>query len=82
MIPRKQLYSVPDLKGRGWTDTAIKKFLSSEPDDMRDNPRYSHAGAAMKMWLKIRVLRVEKTKRFVAWKQGRVAGARRPRTVR
>lgn len=67
---RDKLYSVPDLTARGWTSTAIKKFLPAEPDDTRDNPYYANAGAPMKFWLKSRVHRVEKTKRFLAWKRG------------
>ena len=68
---REKLYSVPDLKSRGWTDTSIKQFLP-EPDDTRPNPRFSHAGAPMKFWLKARVHRTEKTKRFLAWLEGSV----------
>jgi hypothetical protein len=63
-------YSVPDLKGRGWTDTAIRKFLPTVPDDTRPNPKYRNAGAPMKFWLCKRVHRVEKSKRFIAWAQG------------
>ena len=67
---RGRLYSAPDLRDRGWTTTAIKQFLPAEPDDTRDNPRYAHAGAPMKLWAKSRVHRVEKTKRFLSWKEG------------
>lgn len=73
---REKCYSVPDLKARGWTATAIRKFLPEEPDDTRENPHYSTAGAAMKLWLRTRVHRVEKTKLFLAWKEG-VGGRRR-----
>jgi hypothetical protein len=66
---RTLLFSIPELKTRGWTDTAIKRFLP-EPDDTRPNPRYSQAGAPMQFWLKSRVYRVEKTKRFLAWRAG------------
>jgi hypothetical protein len=69
VIPRDKLYSVPDLKDRGWTATAIKKFLPVQPDDTRDNPHYSRAGAAMKFWWRTRVHRAEKTKKFLAWRQ-------------
>jgi hypothetical protein len=69
---RKQLFSIPELKTRQWTDTAIKRFLP-EPDDTRPNPHYSRAGEPMKFWLKTRVQRVEKTKRFLEWKSGAVA---------
>lgn len=64
------LYSVPELKVRGWTDTAIKRFLPDEPDDTRDNPKYPNAGAPMKLWLRSRVHRVERTKGFLAWREG------------
>ena len=66
---RKRLFGLSELKERGWTDTAIKKFLPA-PDDTRPNPRYSRAGAPMKFWTKTRISRVEKTKRFLAWKEG------------
>jgi hypothetical protein len=65
-----RLYSVPELKARGWTDTAIKRFLPGEPDGTRDNPRYPNAGAAMKLWMRSRVHRVERTKGFLAWREG------------
>lgn len=67
---REQLYSVPDIKNRGWTDTAIKKFLPAQPDDTRPNPYYSRAGAPMKFWLVRRVHRAEKTKKFTTWRAG------------
>jgi len=69
-MSRDQLYSVADLKGRGWTETAIKKFLPVEPDDTRPNPHYANAGAPMRFWLKRRVHRAEKTKTFHSWKNG------------
>src|SRR5690348_10950004 len=73
---RDKLYSVPDLKDRGWTAAAIKNFLPAAPDDTRDNPRYARAGAPMKLWLKSRVHRVEKTERFQSWKKGAEARKR------
>jgi hypothetical protein len=69
-MARDKLYSVPELKDRGWTTTAIKKFLPAEPDDTRDNPHYARAGAPMKLWLKSRVHRVERTKKFRSWQDG------------
>ena len=66
----KKLYGVPQLKERGWTDTAIRRFLPDEPDERRDNPHYRRAGAPMKFWLQARVHRVEKTKRFLQWREG------------
>ena len=68
-MDRKLLFSISELKERGWTTTAITKYLP-EPDDTRPNPHYSQAGAPMKFWLKSRVYRVEKTKRFLAWRAG------------
>lgn len=73
-FPREQLYSVPDLKLRGWTKTAIERFMSKH-DDERDNPHYSRAGAPMKFYLRTRVHRIETTKKFLTWKQG--SGSRR-----
>ena len=69
-MDRDKLYTVPDLKDRGWSASAIKLLLPVEPDDTRDNPRYARAGAPMKLWLKTRVHRVEMTKRFQSWKEG------------
>lgn len=69
-MDRDKFYSVPNLKDRGWTATAIKNFLPAEPDDTRDNPRYANAGAPMKLWFRTRVHRVEKAKRFLSWKEG------------
>jgi hypothetical protein len=69
-MDRDKLYSVQSLKDRGWTDTAIKRFLPEKPDDTRDNPHFAWAGAPMKFWTVRRVHRVEKTKRFLAWKAG------------
>lgn len=66
----QEYFSVPDLKKRGWTDTAIKKFLPNAPDDTRPNPHYRQAGAPMKFWLKNRVTRVKKTKTFLTWREG------------
>jgi len=84
MYDREKLYSVSDLKERGWTETAIKRFLPA-PDDTRPNPHYSRAGAPMKFWLKSRIHRIEKTKRFLAWQaktEKRKAAARSAVTTR
>ena len=61
---REKLYSRPDLKARGWTDTLIDRHLP-EPDDYRDNPHYKCAGP-MKMWLRRRVHCAERRKAVVA----------------
>lgn len=64
------MLTVPQIKSRGWTPTAIKKFLPAEPDDAIPNPKYPHSAAPMKLWLRRRVLRAERTKAFLAWKEG------------
>ena len=66
---KERLFSVSELKDRGWTDTAVKRFLP-EPDDTRPNPRYSQAGAPMKFYLIARVKRMERTKGWQAWQVG------------
>lgn len=67
---RKSLYSLPELKRRGWTDAAIRKFLP-EPDDTRPNPVYSSAGAPMRFYLISRVEAIEQTPEWQAWKAGK-----------
>jgi len=64
-IERSKLYSIPDLRARGWSPAAISRFLP-EPDEWRENP-YCRSAPAMKLWLRARVHRVEKTKRYVEW---------------
>ncbi len=63
---RKLLFSVPELKTRGWTSSGISKF-SPEPDDMRPNPRFSSAGGPMKFYLISRVEALERTPEFQKW---------------
>jgi hypothetical protein len=63
---REQLFSIPQLKKRGWTDTAVKRFLP-QPDDTRPNPYYSNAGGPMKMFLIPRVEQIEATVDFQDW---------------
>lgn len=63
------MVSVSELKHRGWTAAAIKKFLP-EPDETRRNPHYCNAGAPMKYWQKARVTKIERTKAFKLWKDG------------
>jgi hypothetical protein len=65
--PRAELYSVPELKDRGWTDAAIRRFLPSEPDATRRNPMYRRAGAPMRMWLASLVEQAEETESFRTW---------------
>jgi len=54
-IKREALYSVPELKDRGWTKRAIEVFL------------YSNAGAPMKFYLRERVHEIERTEHFRTW---------------
>lgn len=66
-IPREKLLGVPELRTRGWTATAIEKFLGT-PDDTRLNPYY-RSGPPMKFFLNSRVKRVEQSKRWLEWKE-------------
>ena len=59
---REDLFSVPELKERGWTDTMIRTYLP-EPDDHRKNPMFSSA-SPMKMYLRERAEAVEGTDAF------------------
>ena len=66
-MKRKQdYYSAYDLKERGWTETAIKKFLK-EPDNFLRNPRYS-TSAQKRQWEKLKVHRAEENPEFQEWK--------------
>lgn len=67
-IDRKKLLSIAELRGRGWTDAAIKKF-APHPDDTRPNPYYKCA-APMKFYLIARVKRIELRKTWIAWTAG------------
>jgi len=58
---RDELYSVPDLKERGWSPTMIKRFLPVH-DDTRDNP---FGPSQMRLYLKSRV---GETERSTEWK--------------
>jgi len=51
------------LKERGWTDSLIKKFLST-PDKTEPNPRYKNAGAPMKLYQIKRVETIESSGEF------------------
>lgn len=53
-------------KDRGWTDTAIKKFLG-EPDKLGYNPYSSKMSSHL--YLIPRIDKIEKTPDFVAWKE-------------
>jgi hypothetical protein len=67
-IDRTKLFTVSELKYRGWTDTDIKRF-APEHDDIRPNPKYQCA-APMKLYLRARVRRIELRKTWIAWKAG------------
>lgn len=54
------------LKDRGWTDTAIKRFLG-EPDSTYPNPHY-RSGPPVKLWTLSRVEAVEQSEEFLEWK--------------
>jgi hypothetical protein len=58
---RSELYSIPELKSRGWTITTINKL--GDPDDYRKNPVYSSA-SPMKMYCKSRVELFETSDQF------------------
>jgi hypothetical protein len=62
------MFTAPELKKRGWTDTAIKKFLS-EPDATKPNPHYKTA-APMRLYKKSRVYGKERSRAFKAWREG------------
>ena len=59
-----------DLKSRGWTETAIAKFLG-EPDSTRQNRRYRSA-APVKLYRKARVELAEASPEFQAWRSRRL----------
>lgn len=63
-------YNKTEVKYRGWTDTAITKFLG-KPDRTGKN-RYNRRGKVL-LYLKDRVHDVEATDRFRDWKQASAA---------
>lgn len=65
----RTLLDMPSLRARGWTDAAVRNFLG-EADDLRDNPKYRHAGAPMKLYFRVRVEAAEATPAWTAWKDG------------
>ncbi|MFF3787174.1 hypothetical protein [Streptomyces sp. NPDC001933] len=58
--------SVPILRTRGWTDTAIRNFLP-DPEKTRANPHFSTAGAPQRLWSPGTVGRAEATPKWQAW---------------
>lgn len=63
----KDYCGLSDLKTRGWTATAIKRFLPERPDATRANPIYPNAGAPMRYWTISRVEDVERSEEFLRW---------------
>lgn len=61
---RDELFSKPDLRERGWTDTMMNKFLPC-PDDWRDNPFYKNA-PPMEFWSTETVKEIESSPEFQA----------------
>lgn len=61
---RRELFSVPDLKKRGWTNGLINRFLP-EPDDERVN-YYNRSGSTMELYLISRVETAERKTDFIA----------------
>lgn len=62
---REKYYNIRQLKERGWTQSKIDAWLK-EPDVLVKNPIYSSA-APSKLFLKTRVHRQERNKRFKEW---------------
>ena len=60
-----QYFTKKQLKQRNWTQTAIQKFLG-EPDLIKPNPVYK-SGAQMSLYLKERVIEIEKSAIFKQW---------------
>jgi len=65
------LVSFPDLKKRGWTEAAVRRFLG-EPDKLKTNPRFSSA-APMRLYDEERVQKVEASEGWTRWR-GESAG--------
>lgn len=64
---RKKYLSLAGLKARGWTAAAVTTFLG-EPDEERPNPHY-RSGPPMRLFAEERVVQVEGTPEFSAWKE-------------
>lgn len=61
----REFFAQSELKERGWTDTAIRRF-AGEPDETRRNPHYRCA-APMKFFKAVRIIELEATPDFLAW---------------
>jgi len=75
-----RFFSVSELKTRGWTATAIQRFLG-DADEQRPNPQYPGA-APMRLYFTERVLETEATGDFRAWREAydRRRASRSPRS--
>ncbi len=72
------LFSLSDLKNRGWTDTLVKRLIG-EPDQLQVNPCY-RSGPKMKLYKTQRVEEAETLEEFVEaqkGKRGRQAAAQK-----
>ncbi len=77
---RTELYSVPELKKRGWTKTLIRKYLP-DPDQTQINPRFPKR-PRMKFFLKWVVEKTEKAPVFAkAMRAAREQSERMKRAV-
>ncbi len=65
-IERSKLLSVPELRARGWTLSAIAKFLPTH-DDERSNPVHK-TGAPMRFYRRVRVELIEQSREFRQWR--------------
>lgn len=63
---QQDYFSKASLKERGWTDTAITKFLGEE-DKKAANSHNRHS--PVRLYLKKRVLEIESTPEFKAWQE-------------
>jgi hypothetical protein len=75
----RNYYHAGELRERGWTEAAIRRFLP-EPDRTRINMLYSSA-PPVRLWLRERVEAIEATEEYQAWTQHQqrrreLAGAR------
>jgi hypothetical protein len=58
-----EFLTTPELKKRDWTDTLIRKFLTT-PDETRPNPKYQTTGSPMKLYRRDRVEQIEGSTEF------------------
>jgi hypothetical protein len=65
-IERARLYSVPELRAKGWTLSAIAHFLPTH-DDERSNPVHPD-GSAMRFYRRGRVELIEHSQEFRDWR--------------